>query len=64
MYEEIDFMTFVIKNREGQSVFFTEDVSCIPEIDILESMKAVGCYFYYNKIRISIRHLQEALKSE
>ena len=52
----------LIKDRDGNDVFYTQDESCVP-VDKLESMRSAGFYFYFDGVRISLMHLMEKFKS-
>lgn len=53
---------FLIKDRDGNDVFYTQDESCVP-VDKLESIRSAGFYFYFDGVRISLMHIMEKFKS-
>lgn len=57
-------MKFQVKNQQNQVMFCTEDESCIPSNDALDSMSSVNMTFYIDGKKISLSSLKSRKSSD
>lgn len=57
-------MKFQVKNQQNQVMFCTEDESCIPSNDALDSMSNVNMTFYIDGKKISLSSLKSRKLSD